>query len=109
MLYLGQAVQYRLRQYPAEVWVPGVFLSKDPNTFRLVCLDDENKITEHDAYLMEINFVKEPDKTSPTGQQIYYGEFCVKGLKLSFKRKRPPEEGLLREFKKIKRLIDKEQ
>lgn len=101
MLYLGQTVN--------NGGLAAIYIGKNlTNELLVLVAPKDNVVTEiklENGY-KDIDFIKIPDSTSPTGEQIYHGSLHKKVMG-DFKLKRPEESLILKELSMGQKLIKK--
>jgi|SRR6185369_10540324 len=105
MLYLLQSIIFK----SGDKQTPALFLGKNSKEENLLLVQEGNDLVTlamTDGFL-SMGWVKEPDKTSPTGEKIYHGSLVRWQLADGFKfpAKVPDKEQVLKEFKEIKKRI----
>lgn len=106
MYCLGQTVSYR--SLKTDPWVSAVITGFSTSGMPQLSILTENGELEKDkiAFLSEISYLRQLDKTSPSGKSIYYGSMYRKGVGGKNIRLAKVDENLLiKELKKTLKLL----
>lgn len=107
MIYLGQTCVVPLTRNSKPV--PAVLLGKNSQRNYEFVYVVKGKIHELTQFtLNDVSPLRIPDKASPTGGKINYGEFCKNMEPSNYKIKVPNEDALINHLTKIQQELDNE-
>jgi len=106
MYCLGQTVSYR--NFKADPWAPAVITGFSTSGAPQLSILKTGGELEKDkqAFLIDISYLRQLDKKSPSGKSIYYGSMYRKGVGgKNIRLAKIDEELLIKELKKAIKLL----